>query len=61
MSNNPERRWGCEGRGYSGSPHFWNAISKYGWDNFEHEILMTVLDITYLLAVMVVEYGEHIL
>lgn len=43
MSNNPERRWGCEGRGYSGSPHFWNAISKYGWDNFEHEILMTDL------------------
>jgi len=33
----PERRWqnGC---GYKNNPHFWRAIEKYGWDNFEHII-----------------------
>lgn len=33
----PERRW-QNGKGYKGT-YFWNAISKYGWDNFKHEIL----------------------
>ena len=31
-------RW-KNGLGYKSSPHFWSAIQKYGWDNFEHEIL----------------------
>ena len=34
----PKKRWkrgGC----YKGSPHFYRAIQKYGWDNFEHLIL----------------------
>lgn len=34
----PEIRW-CNGRGYSRNVHFINAINKYGWDNFKHEIL----------------------
>ena len=31
-------RW-KNGLGYKSSPHFWNAIQKYGWDSFRHEIL----------------------
>ena len=34
----PEKRW-RNGEGYKGSPYFYNAIKKYGWDNFEHIIL----------------------
>lgn len=33
---NPELRWRY---GYKHNPHFTSAISKYGWDNFEHIIL----------------------
>lgn len=32
-------RW-ANGLGYKTSPHFWNAIQKYGWKNFSHEILV---------------------
>ena len=32
-------RSGRQGQNYYDSPRFWNAIQKYGWDNFEHEIL----------------------
>ena len=39
-AKNPNQRW-CNGRGYSRrNPAFYNAIQKYGWDNFEHEILV---------------------
>ena len=31
-----QRRWGKNGEGYKKCPHFWRAIQKYGWDNFEH-------------------------
>ena len=39
---NPEKRWQC-GAGYSGNIHFINAIKKYGWKNFTHEILFSGL------------------
>lgn len=39
----PERRWGSNGCNYKSSPHFYSAIQKYGWDNFEHNILFTNL------------------
>ena len=38
-----EDRWRKDGKGYQSSSHFWKAIQKYGWDNFEHLILETNL------------------
>ena len=32
-------RWG-KGKPYKGCPFFYHAIQKYGWDNFEHIILL---------------------
>ena len=40
---NPVKRW-RNGFGYYSQPKFFNAIKKYGWDNFSHEIL--VFDLT---------------
>ena len=34
----PEKRWGPRGSLYK-NQHFWKAISKYGWNGFEHNIL----------------------
>lgn len=38
----PRKRW-KNGYGYDTGCYFRNAIDKYGWDNFEHTILMTHL------------------
>ena len=35
----PERRFGNNGNNYKDAPLFWNAIQKYGWNKFKHEIL----------------------
>ena len=34
----PSYRWN-KGKGYIPNTYFWNAIQKYGWDSFKHEIL----------------------
>lgn len=41
-SQEPERRWGSNGCKYKKS-YFRNAIDKYGWDNFYHEIIFSGL------------------
>ena len=38
----PEKRWE-NGFGYRYNTHFWRAIVKYGWENFEHEIVVNGL------------------
>ena len=40
-SQKPERRWGKNGENYKLQPKFYNAIKKYGWNNFEHKVLFT--------------------
>lgn len=41
-SRKPEYRW-RDGYGYTKSSHLWSAIQKYGWDNFQHEIIASGL------------------
>lgn len=32
-------RWSSNGKRYSTNDHFWKAIQKYGWNNFDHYII----------------------
>lgn len=56
----PERRWNY-GSGYIRNPYFTRAIKKYGWDNFEHEIVasgLTQYDALYMEVDLIKKYDS---
>lgn len=58
-SRPPCKRW-SRGNGYRGNRHFYNAIQKYGWDNFKHEIIeenLTLEEATELEKEMIQKYN----
>jgi hypothetical protein len=59
----PEIRWGKCGVNYSGQRLFYRAILKYGWDNFDHEVLEIITEAspTKLKAVLNNKEVEYII
>lgn len=39
----PSKRWGYQGGNYKYNKHFWLAIQRDGWENFEHVVIETGL------------------
>lgn len=44
ISKNPKKRW-RNGEGYKGQDKFYYAIKKYGWNSFQHIILLQDLSL----------------
>lgn len=40
ITNNTTKRWYGKGKHYKECHHFWAAIQKYGWDAFDHIVLI---------------------
>jgi group I intron endonuclease len=60
-SQKPEKRWKL-GEGYKTSTKFYNAIKKYGWDNFEHIILkdnLTLEEANYWEEYYIKQYDSY--
>lgn len=54
-------RW-QSGYGYYKQKHFWNAINKYGWDNFKHEVIaegLTLEQAANMEAHLIAEYKTN--
>lgn len=58
-SQNPVARW-ASGNGYKGNTYFTRTINKYGWENFNHEILFSGLseDEAKKLEIVLIELFE---
>lgn len=39
ITHDIRKRWRGNGCAYKSNRHFWQAIEKYGWDGFKHEIV----------------------
>ena len=39
ITHDVSKRWRGSGCAYKSNRHFWQAIQKYGWDGFKHEII----------------------
>lgn len=58
----PESRW-RNGNGYKNNKYFFRAIEKFGWHNFQHEILYTNLskdEAEEIEIKLIAEYGSTI-
>lgn len=42
-SQSLDARFGSNGKNYKKNKHFYDAIQKYGWDSFSHEVLISGL------------------
>lgn len=41
ITNSIKRRWHNNGIQYRGCAYFWNAIKKYGWESFDHCVIVS--------------------
>ncbi|MBR6555463.1 MAG: GIY-YIG nuclease family protein [Clostridia bacterium] len=55
----PQSRWGINGKKYANQPAFSAAINKYGWENFEHAILLTDLTAEEAIEAEIRLIAEH--